>query len=88
MATDLETARDVRQGYIDDSIVPGTVVLVDPDHALRAKHDKSNQDIVLVPTPSDDPEDPVCVLPRMLCMRSEANSYNSSTGAGEESCSP
>ena len=59
MATDLETAREVRRGHIDDSIVPGTITLVDVGQNLRAKRDKANQDIVLVPTPSDDPEDPV-----------------------------
>ena len=52
-------AAEVRRGYIDDTVVPGTVTLVDLNQNLRAKHDRSNQDIVLVPTPSDDAEDPV-----------------------------
>ena len=62
-ATDLATARDVQRGYIDDSVVPGTVTLVDLDQSLQAKHSKSNREIVLVPTPSDDPEDPVGMKP-------------------------
>ena len=59
MATNLEAAREVRRGHIDDSIVPGTVRLVDLDHSLQTKRSKKDRDIVLVPTPSDDPEDPV-----------------------------
>ena len=59
MATNLEAARDIQHGHIDDSVVPGTVHLVDLDHSLRAKHSAAHKDIVLVPTPSDDPDDPV-----------------------------
>lgn len=44
---------------VQDS-VPGTVHLVDLDHSMRAKHSAGHQDIVLVPAPSDDPDDPVC----------------------------
>lgn len=55
MATDLAAIRDVQHGHIDDSIVPGTVHLVDIDHTVHSKHSKAQQDIVLVPTPSDDP---------------------------------
>lgn len=45
---------------IDESKVPGTVHLVDIEHILRTKHAKgANQDVVLVPTPSDDPDDPL-----------------------------
>lgn len=64
MDTDLKAVRDVQRGHIDDTIVPGTVTLVDENHNLRAKHDKDNRDIILVPTPSDDPEDPVCFDPQ------------------------
>jgi hypothetical protein len=42
--------------------VPGTVHLVDLDHNMRAAHLKGStakQDIVLVPAPSADPEDPL-----------------------------
>ena len=59
MAANLEAVRDVQHGQIDDSVVPGTVHLVDLDHSMQAKHSKAQQDIVLVPTPSDDPDDPV-----------------------------
>jgi hypothetical protein len=40
--------------------VPGTVHLVDLDGTMRAKHAKgARRDIVLVPEPSTDPDDPV-----------------------------
>ncbi|MCJ1377510.1 hypothetical protein MMC17_000605 [Xylographa soralifera] len=40
--------------------VPGTVHLVDVEGILNAKHASgSSKDIVLIPTPSDDPEDPL-----------------------------
>lgn len=40
--------------------VPGTVHLVDLEHTLNAKHAQGGQhDIVLVPTPSSDPDDPL-----------------------------
>ena len=59
METNLESVRDIQHGHIDESIVPGTVHLIDLDHNLHVKHSKAQQDIVLVPTPSDDPDDPV-----------------------------
>ena len=50
---------------IDDSIVPGTVRLVDIEGRLRTKHAKGNlHDVVLVPTPTDDPDDPLNWSPR------------------------
>lgn len=42
---------------IDETAVPGTVHLVDLEGTL-ANH-LGNRDIVLVPTPSGDPEDPL-----------------------------
>ncbi|KAJ1323757.1 MFS transporter DHA1 family multidrug resistance protein [Microdochium nivale] len=40
--------------------VPGTVHLVDMDHSLGARHaEGGDQDIVLDPVPSSDPEDPL-----------------------------
>lgn len=63
MAGDLEAVRDIQHGHIDDSVVPGTVHLVDLEHTMRAKHSKAHNDIVLVPTPSDDPDDPVRIHP-------------------------
>lgn len=43
--------------------VPGTVHLVDLDHNLRTRHAGSG-DIVLDPTPSNDPNDPLNWTPR------------------------
>lgn len=45
----------------DDGVpVPGTVHLVDLEGTMMAKHAKGAQrDIVLVPAPSSDPDDPV-----------------------------
>ncbi|EME39841.1 hypothetical protein DOTSEDRAFT_137260 [Dothistroma septosporum NZE10] len=39
--------------------VPGTFHLVDLDHTIASKHANAHQDIVLVPTPSEDPDDPL-----------------------------
>ena len=44
---------------IDESSVPGTVHLVDLGHSLQTRHAKAQKDIVLVPTPSADPDDPL-----------------------------
>lgn len=44
---------------LDESLVPGTVHLVDLEHTMATRHAKDHQDIVLVPTPSADPEDPL-----------------------------
>ena len=64
------------------SFVPGTVHLVDLTGTLNAKHASGlSKDIVLVPAPSEDPEDPlnwsarrkllatacICVLVVLLC---------------------
>ncbi|TKA78380.1 hypothetical protein B0A55_04724 [Friedmanniomyces simplex] len=73
MATDLKAARDIQHGLIDESVVPGTVHMVDLDQTMQAKHSKAHQDIVLVPTPSDDPNDPLNWSPRrknmaLVCM--------------------
>lgn len=46
-------------GDIDESQVPGTVQLVDIDEHLATRHAKGHKDIILVPTPSADPEDPL-----------------------------
>jgi len=45
--------------------VPGTVHLVDLEHTMHAKHAQGGQrDIVLVPTPSSDLDDPLNWSPR------------------------
>jgi hypothetical protein len=43
-----------------EEFVPGTVVLVDPSGELDARHgSRQDRDIVLHPTPSKHPEDPL-----------------------------
>lgn len=50
---------------LDNSAIPGTVTLVDVEHVLRARHlDRGDRDIVLIPTPSHDPDDPLNWSPR------------------------
>lgn len=39
--------------------IPGTVRLVDPQHKLHVEHGQHSKDIVLVPQPTDDPDDPL-----------------------------
>ncbi|CAK7222454.1 hypothetical protein SBRCBS47491_004870 [Sporothrix bragantina] len=43
---------------------PGTVYLVDHDHQVAGQHAKADAEIVLVPAPSDDPDDPLNWTPR------------------------
>lgn len=43
--------------------VPGTKHLIDVDHTMRAQH-AGNGDIVLDPSPSTDPNDPLNWSPR------------------------
>lgn len=47
----------------DPAGVPGTVHLVDLNHNLNARH-AGKGDIVLNPTPSNDPNDPLNWTPR------------------------
>lgn len=52
--------------------VPGTVHLVDLDHTMHARHSSTTGDIVLDPSPSSDPNDPLNWAPRrkllsMIC---------------------
>ncbi|KAL4872226.1 hypothetical protein BDV12DRAFT_183192 [Aspergillus spectabilis] len=45
---------------IDRDAIPGTFTLVDQDHLLGARHlESGDRDIVLVPEPSNDPDDPL-----------------------------
>lgn len=44
---------------IEEEHVPGTVYLVDINRNSSALHDDSHKDIVLVPRPSADPNDPL-----------------------------
>lgn len=50
---------------LEDIAVPGTVHLVDLEGTLAAKHAKGGiQDVVLIPTPSNYPDDPLNWSPR------------------------
>ncbi|KAL1630310.1 hypothetical protein SLS56_004982 [Neofusicoccum ribis] len=42
-----------------EEMVPGTVHLVDTAHDMHSQHARGKKDIVLVPQPSSDPEDPL-----------------------------
>ncbi|CAG9945809.1 unnamed protein product [Clonostachys rosea f. rosea IK726] len=44
--------------------VPGTAHLVDLDHNLQARHSSNDGDIILIPSPSNDPNDPLNWAPR------------------------
>ena len=49
----------------DKELIPGTVHLVDLEGTLRAKHASGgHRDILLVPAPSNDPDDPLNWSPR------------------------
>lgn len=50
---------------VQHDFIPGTVHLVDLEGTMHARHaDGTQRDIVLVPTPSDDPDDPLNWAPR------------------------
>ena len=49
---------------IDENVVPGTFHLVNLEHNMATKHSKGNKEIVLIPNPSDDPDDPLNWSPR------------------------
>lgn len=50
---------------VEDIAVPGTVHLVDLEGTMHAQHARGGQhDIVLVPAPSSDPDDPLNWSPR------------------------
>lgn len=59
MTAGLSTAHNNRAVEIDTSQVPGTVRLVDLDHTAATPHAGSHNDIILVPTPSSDANDPL-----------------------------
>ncbi len=48
--------------------VPGTVHLVDLEHKMHTRHAGGTGDVVLVPTPSDDPDDPLNWSPKRKFM--------------------
>ncbi|KAM3521074.1 hypothetical protein MY4038_009191 [Beauveria bassiana] len=45
--------------YMDETQIPGTVLLVDLEHTAATQHASDSRDIILVPTPSRDPNDPL-----------------------------
>lgn len=45
---------------VDRSVIPGTVTLIDLEHVVATRHlDRGERDIILIPAPSDDPDDPL-----------------------------
>ncbi|KKY16779.1 putative mfs transporter [Diplodia seriata] len=70
-ATD-DNATHRRLAADDQPAIPGTVHLVDLDGTMLAKHAAGAQvdDIVLVPAPSDDPDDPLNWSPRRKALSS------------------
>ncbi|GAB1739986.1 hypothetical protein NU219Hw_g4914t1 [Hortaea werneckii] len=60
MASDHKAATtDERRSKVNSNAIPGTVHLVDLDHHVQGKHAKGHQDVILVPAPSDYPDDPL-----------------------------
>ena len=57
---------DPSYSHLDTSAIPGTVHLVDLEGIIRAKHASGSnlKDVVLVPAPSADPDDPLNWSPR------------------------
>lgn len=46
-------------GHLDTNVIPGTYQLVDLEGTIALKHAAGQRDIVLIPAPSADPEDPL-----------------------------
>lgn len=61
---DTMAAPDYQALGIDVTVIPGTEHLIDLEGTVKTKHDKKTKDIVLVPAPSADPEDPLNWSPR------------------------
>lgn len=56
----LDLHPSIESGMMEKPLVPGTLHLVDLEGILRAKHASgSESDIVLIPAPSEDPDDPL-----------------------------
>ncbi|KAH8803654.1 putative MFS transporter [Xylogone sp. PMI_703] len=63
MAAAITMTHDV--GSIDENAIPGTVHLIDLENMIHARHaEGSQEEIVLVPTPSSDPDDPLNWTPQ------------------------
>lgn len=61
----MEHTNDQRDG-LDTRAVPGTIHLVDLEGVMRGQHASASQlqDVVLVPSPSSDPDDPLNWTPK------------------------
>ncbi|PWY72456.1 MFS transporter [Aspergillus sclerotioniger CBS 115572] len=44
---------------LNTTAIPGTVTLVDLEHVVATRHARGDSDIVLIPEPSNDPDDPL-----------------------------
>ncbi|KAG2415658.1 hypothetical protein HFD88_006849 [Aspergillus terreus] len=69
---------------VDRNAIPGTFTLVDLEHTMASRHlDHGNSDIVLVPQPSDDPDDPLNWSPRRKLLSTICvSAYTLFTGIG------
>ena len=50
---------DIMTPSLDTTAIPGTVTLVDLEHIVASRHARGDSDIVLIPEPSNDPDDPL-----------------------------
>lgn len=53
-------------GHLDTRLIPGTIHLVDLEGVMRGQHASASRlhDVVLIPSPSSDPDDPLNWSPR------------------------
>lgn len=66
---DPSSSADKMTGASSTDAIPGTVHLVDLDHTMHTRHAANgDRDIVLDPTPSNDPNDPLNWTPRRKLM--------------------
>ncbi|PYI06184.1 MFS general substrate transporter [Aspergillus sclerotiicarbonarius CBS 121057] len=54
-----ELIQILKDNCLDPTAIPGTVTLVDLEHVVASRHARGDSDIVLIPQPSDDPDDPL-----------------------------
>lgn len=58
---------------VNRDAIPGTVHLVDVDGTSHAMHSKGHRDIILVPAPSKNPDDPLNWTPRRKLLSTFCN---------------
>jgi hypothetical protein len=58
---------------VNKDAIPGTVQLVDVDGTSHAQHSKGQKDIILVPAPSKNPDDPLNWTPRRKALSTFCN---------------